>query len=103
MKQIEFPILTYIEVIARELYITTIALIDTGSEVPFFHQFLLPRSEKLHPNQKVQVKGIHLTIAHLEYLQNNILVILGNKILNIPLVFQYNSRYDILLGSDFLK
>ena len=30
-------------------------------------------------------------------------IILGNKILNIPLVLQYNSGYDILLGSEFLK
>ena len=30
-------------------------------------------------------------------------IILGNKILNIPLVLQYNFGYDILLGNDFLK
>ena len=30
-------------------------------------------------------------------------IILGNQILNIPLVLQYNSGYDILLGNNFLK
>ena len=30
-------------------------------------------------------------------------IILGNKILTIPLVLQYNSGYDILLGNDSLK
>lgn len=30
-------------------------------------------------------------------------IILGNKILTIPLVFQYNSGYDIFLGNDVLK
>ena len=30
-------------------------------------------------------------------------IIFGNKILNIPLVLQYNSGYDNLFGNDFLK
>ena len=42
MKQLQFPILTYIEATLKELDITTTALIDTGPKVAFFHNFLLP-------------------------------------------------------------
>ena len=58
---------------------------------------------KTPPNKKVQVKGIHSSITYLGYVHSNVLVILGNKILNIPLVFQYNFGYYILLGNEFLK
>ena len=39
MKQLENPILTYMDVTVKELDITTTALIDTGSEVTFFQDF----------------------------------------------------------------
>ena len=39
----------------------------------------------------------------LQLVQSNVSIILGNKILNIPLVLQYNSGYDILLGNDLFK
>ena len=42
MKQLEIPILTYIDVTVKELDIKTTVLIDTGSEVTFFQDFLLP-------------------------------------------------------------
>ena len=42
MKQLQFPVLTYIEATAKELDITTTALSDTDSAVTFFRNFLLP-------------------------------------------------------------
>jgi len=42
MKQQQFSVLTYIEATAKELDITTTALIDTSSEVIFCRNFLLP-------------------------------------------------------------
>ena len=79
------------------------SLIDAWLEVIFLRQFLWPGIEKLRMNKKVQVKGIHSTIAHLEYVQNNVPVMLVDKTLNIPLVFKYNSRYGILLAMIFLN
>ena len=47
MKQLHFPILTYVDVTVKELDITTTALIGTGSETTFFQDFLLPKWKKL--------------------------------------------------------
>lgn len=103
MKHLQFPILTYIDVTVKELDITTTALIDTGSELTFFQTFLLPKWAKLHSNRKIRIKGVHPTPTYLEFIQSNVSIILGNNILTIPLVFQYNSSYNILLGNYFLK
>ena len=82
MKQIEFFILTYIEVTAKELAIITIVLTDIGLEVTCFRQFLFPRWEKLPPNKKSKSKEfIQRTIAHLKFIQNNVPVIFGKKFL----------------------
>ena len=43
MKELHFPILTCIDVNVKELDITTTTLIDIGSEVTFFQDFLLPK------------------------------------------------------------
>lgn len=91
------------EISVKELDITTTALIDTGSEVTFFQNFLLPIWEKLPSNRQIRIQGVHPTPTYLNLLQNNVSIILGNKILTIPLVFQYNSGYDIVLGNYFLK
>jgi len=40
-------------------------------------------------------------MVYLEYVQNNAPIILGNKVINIPLLFQYNFDYDILPENDF--
>jgi len=85
MKELEFPILTYIEITTKDLDITIIALIDTGSEVTFFKKFLLQTQEKFSQNKRVQVKGINSLIAYLKIFQPNVLIILGNKIHNIAL------------------
>ena len=53
MKQLEIPILTYIDVTVKELDITTTALIDIGSEVTFFQDFLLPKWDKLSNDRKI--------------------------------------------------
>ena len=103
MKQLHFLILIYIDLTVKELDITTIALIDSGSEVTFFHDFLLPKWEKLPFNCTIRIKGVHPTPTYLELVQNNVSIILGNKIPNIPFVLRYNSGYDILLGNDFHK
>jgi len=95
--------LTYIEATAKELDITTTALIDTDSEVTFFHSFLFPTWVKLPSDRRIKIKGVHPTPSYLNLVQNNVSVILGNKILTMPLVLQYDSGYDILLGNDFLK
>ena len=79
------------------------SLIDLGFEVTFFQDFLLPKWELLPSNWKIRIKGVHSPSTYLELVQSNVSIILGNKILNIPLVLQYNCRYDILLGNDFLK
>ena len=42
MKELHIPILTYIDLTIRELDITTTTLIDAGSEVTFFQDFLSP-------------------------------------------------------------
>lgn len=53
MKQLQISILTYIEITVKELDITTTALIDTGSEVTFFQNFLLPNWKKLPSNFQI--------------------------------------------------
>ena len=60
MKQLEIPILTYIDVTVKELDITTTTLIDTGSEVIFFQDFSLPKWDKLQNDRKIRIKGVHL-------------------------------------------
>ena len=53
MKQLQFSILAYIDVRVKELDITTTALLDTGSEVTFFQNFLLPNWKKLPSNFQI--------------------------------------------------
>ena len=103
MKQLHFPILTYIGVTVKESDITPTALINTGSEVTFLKDFLLLKWEKLPFDRKIKIKGVHPIATYLELVQNNVSIILGSKTLNIPLVLKYNSGYDILLGNDFFK
>jgi len=103
MKQLQFPVLTYVEATVKDLDITTTVLLDTGSEVTFFRDFLLPSWEKLPSDKRIKIKGVHPTPTYLNLVQSNVSVILGNKILTIPLVLQYDAGYDILLGNDFLK
>jgi len=103
MNQLQIPVLTYIEVTTKELDITTTALIDTGSKVTFFQNFLLPKWEKLCSHRKIRIKGVHPIPTYLELLQSNVSIFLGNKILTIPVVLQYNFGYNILLGNDFLR
>ena len=43
MKQLHFPILTYIDRTIKDPDITTTALIDIGSKVTFFQDFLLQK------------------------------------------------------------
>ena len=85
MKQLEIPILTYIDVTAKELDITTTALIDTGSEVKvtFFQDFLLSKWDKLPNDRKIRIKDVHPIPTYLDLVQNNIFIILGNKILTM--------------------
>ena len=60
MNQLQIPILTYIEVTVKELDITTTALIDTGFEVTFFQNFLLPNWENSPLIEKSELKmSIH--------------------------------------------
>jgi len=68
-----------------------------------FHNFLLLRWEKLLSDKWIKIKGVHPTPTYLNLVQNNVSIILGNKILNITFVLQYDFGYDIHLGSDFLK
>ena len=96
MKDLHTPILTYIDVIAKKLDITTTTLIDTGSEIILFQEFLLPKWKKLPHDLKIKIKGVRPTTTYLELVQSNVSIILGNKILNIPLALQYNLGYDIL-------
>ena len=96
MKQLEFSVLTYIETTVKDLDITTTALLDTGSEVTFLCDFLLPTWEKLPADKRFKIQGVHPTPTYLNLVQSNVSVILGNKILTIPLVLQYDSGYDIL-------
>jgi len=65
MKQLQFPILTYIEATVKELDITITVLIDTGSEVTFFRNFLLPHWEKLRSDKRIKIKGVHPTPTYL--------------------------------------
>ena len=97
MKQLRFSVLTYIEATIKEPNITTTLLIDVGSQVTFFRKFLLSQWEKLSFDKRIKIKGIHPTPTYLHLVQSNILIILGDKILNIPLVLQYDFGYDILL------
>jgi len=103
MKQLQFPVLTYSEATIKELDITTTVLIDIGSEVTFFRNFLLPQWEKLSHDGRIKIKGVHPTLTYPNSIQSNVPIIYGNKIFNIPLVLQYDSGYDILLENNFLK
>ena len=103
MKQLEISILTYINITIKEIDITTTALIDTGFQLTFFQDFLLLKWDKLPNDRKIRIKGVHPILTYLDLVQNNVFIILGNKILTMPTVLQYNSGYDILLGNNFLK
>ena len=76
-------------------------LIDTGSEVTFFQDFLLPQWDKLPSNLKIRITSVHPSRTYLDLVQNNVSIVLGNKVLTIATVLQYNSEHDILLGNDF--
>jgi len=84
MKQLEIPILTYIDVTVKELDITTTALIDTGSQVTFFQDFLLPQWDKLSNDRKIRIKGVHPIPTYLDLVQSNVSITLGQKILTVP-------------------
>ena len=58
MKQLQFPVLTHIEATTKELDITTTALIDTGSEVTFCRNFLLPTWQKLPSDKRIKEEFI---------------------------------------------
>jgi len=103
MKQLQFDILTYIKATTKEVDITTTTLLDTGSEITFCRKFLLPTWEKLSSDKRIKIKGVYPTPTYLNLVQSNVSIILGNKILTIPLVLQYDFGYDIILGNDFLK
>ena len=49
---------------------------------------------------QIKIKGVHPTPTYLNLVQSNVSIILGNKILKIPLVLQYDSGYGILLEFD---
>ena len=70
MKQLEIHILTYIDVTVKELDITSTALIDTGSEVTFFQDFLLPKWDKRPNDRKIRIKGVHPIPTYLDLVQN---------------------------------
>jgi len=72
MKQLQFPILTYIEANIKELDITTTALINTGSKVTFFRDFLLPKWEKPPPDKRIKIKEVHPTPNYLNIVQSNV-------------------------------
>ena len=103
MKQLQFLILTYIDTTVKETYIITTTLIDIGFEVIFFQDFLLLKWEKLLSDRIIKIKGVHPITTSIHLVQGNVSIILGSKILNIPLVLQYNLGYDILLGNDTLN
>jgi len=86
MKQLQFPVLTYIEATIKELDITTIALSDISSKVTFFRNFLLHHWEKISFDKRIKIKGVHPIPAYLNLVQRNVSIILGNKIFNIPFV-----------------
>ena len=65
MKELHFPILTYIDITVKDPDITSTALVDTGSEVTFFQDFLLPKLEKLPSDRKFRIKGVHHTTTHI--------------------------------------
>ena len=56
MKQLEFSVVTYIEATMKELDITTTVLIDTGSEVTFFLNFLYPNGRKILSDKRTKLK-----------------------------------------------
>ena len=61
MKQLHFSILKYIDITEKDLDTTTTSLIDTGLEVTFFQDFLLPKWKKLSSDRKIRIKGVHPT------------------------------------------
>jgi len=83
-EQLQFSILIYIEAIVEKSDITTTALIDTGLEVIFFRNFLLPRFEKLSSDKRIKIKGVHPTLTYLNLVQSNVSIILGTKSLTFP-------------------
>ena len=69
MRELDIPILTYIDATVKDFDITTMDLIDTISEVTFFQDFLLPKWEKPSFDQKIKIKGVHSTTTYLELVQ----------------------------------
>ena len=56
MKQLQILILTYIKMTIKDLDVTTASLIDTGSEITFFQDFLVPKWEKLSSDKRLKLK-----------------------------------------------
>ena len=62
MKQLQFPILTYIDVTVKAFDITTTALIDTGYKITFFQDFYYQNGKNYHLIEKFELKAF---IPHL--------------------------------------
>ena len=91
----------YIQINITEQDIDTCALIDTGSEITIMKSFL---SNKWELNGKLKI--IEITGDKQQVTQSilNFEILLGNKIVRINQIFQYNNMdCDILLGNDFIQ
>ena len=62
MKEFHILIPKYIDVTVKDLDITTIALIDTGSEVAFFQDFYYENGKNSHLIEKLKLKVSTLSL-----------------------------------------
>lgn len=100
MKNICFPTWVYILVKILETNLYTCALIDTGSEITIFKKFLIKNWNKTN----IIIKWVTGTKEKIENYIEDSEVLIGNKIVKIKKVFQYEKiECEIILGSDFIQ
>ena len=99
--QISFPLAVYIQVTIIETDITTCALIDTGSDITIFKNFLIKTWEN---KSKIKITGVTGEETQIINSADKISIILGSKQIIINKIYSYDKlECDILLGNDFIQ
>ena len=97
---INFPLTVYVQIGFIETEVITCAVIDTGSEITLIKNFLWNKWKKL--DKSLTIKGV-TGKSSIEQYEQNMLIIIGSKIVTIKNVYAYDQlEIDVLLGNDFI-
>ena len=98
---INFPLTVYVQIGFIETEVITCAVIDTGSEITLIKNFLWNKWKKL--DKSLTIKGV-TGKSSIEQYEQNMLIIIGSKIVTIKNVYAYDQlEIDVLLGNDFIQ